>query len=921
MRPIKLTLSAFGPYADKTILDLNKLGQSGLYLITGDTGAGKTTIFDAIVFALYGEASGQNRESSMFRSKYADTETPTEVELIFEYSGKTYKVKRNPEYQRPKSRGDGLTTQKADAELILPDGNVIAKLKDVNAKIKEIVGIDREQFLQIAMIAQGDFLKLLLASTDDRITIFRQIFKTSKYKTLQDKLREEESALRKKYEEAERSVKQYIGGITCDEDDTTSIEVEKAKQGEIPTLEVMELIETITEKDKKALDTASSRIEVLDKELEKTNTRLGKIQELEKTKSSLEFNKAQLPAKETELQKAQSDFDNAIKKEADKEALNKEITLYTEELKLYDEFENLKEGLDKAQKSLDKSTRQKADGEANLRIHTENIAKLKGERASLENAGENKAKLRLDLERANKRSDSLKEIEIQISKFNKAKEGCDIQLAIYKKAEEKSTLETSNYLELNKAFLDEQAGILAKNLNEGIPCPVCGSLSHPSPAKTSDSAPSEAELKAAKESADKAQQATAEASAECAAAKANLKNAEDVLATLISSLFGDLSISEASQKLKSEVEKNQEEIEKVKAEIQAEENNINRKSQLDAKIPKEEKNIEKLKGELSSIDSMIAADGEKIKSLTEQIEAIKKKLKFENKEEAQNRINLLKLKSEAMADAIKNATEKLNKIKEEAAVLKATVTQLEEQLKDCPEYSHDKELERKHIITSERNGLNISSRSISARISANTLALDNIKKQSAELIGIEERYRWVKALSDTANGKITAKEKIMLETYIQKTYFDRIINKANSRLLMMTSGQYELRRKETSDNNRSQSGLELDVKDHYNGTIRSVKTLSGGESFKASLSLALGLSDEIQSSAGGVKLDTMFVDEGFGSLDEESLNQAMNTLMGLTEGNRLVGIISHVAELKQRIDKQIIVTKNKSGGSSVKLQT
>ncbi len=921
MRPIKLTLSAFGPYADKTVLDLDKLGQSGLYLITGDTGAGKTTIFDAIVFALYGEASGQNRESSMFRSKYADAETPTEVELIFEYSGKTYQVKRNPEYQRPKSRGDGLTTQKADAELILPDGNVIAKLKDVNAKIKEIVGIDRDQFLQIAMIAQGDFLKLLLATTDDRITIFRQIFKTSKYKTLQDKLREEESALRKKYEEAERSVKQYIGGIACDEDDIISIEVKKAKQGELPTREVLELIEAITEKDQKALDTASAKIEALDKELEETNTRLGKIEEFEKIKSSLKFNKAQLPAKETELKKAQSDFDNAMEKETDKEALSKEITLYTEELKLYDELDNLKEGLDKAQKSLDKNTRQKIDGEANLRIHTENIAKLKEERASLENAGENKAKLCLDLERANKRSDSLKDLEAQLSKYNTAKSSFKTLLSVYNKAGDISALETSNYLALNKAFLDEQAGILAKNLNEGIPCPVCGSLSHPSPAKTSDSAPSEAELKAAKESADKAQQATADASAECAAAKANLENAEDMVVALITSLFGDFSISEASQKLKSEIEKNQEEIEKVKAEIQAEEYNINRKSQLDAKIPKEENDLEKLKAELSSIDNLIAADGEKIKVLAEQVEKNSKKLKFESKEDAQSKINLLKLKSEAIADAIKDATEKLNKIKEESAVLKATVTQLEEQLKDCPEYSLDTEQDKKLNITNERNSLNISSRSISARISANTLALANIKKQSAELIEVEERYRWVKALSDTANGKITAKEKIMLETYIQKTYFDRIINKANSRLLLMTSGQYELRRKEASDNNRSQSGLELDVKDHYNGTIRSVKTLSGGESFKASLSLALGLSDEIQSSAGGVKLDTMFVDEGFGSLDDESLNQAMNTLMGLTEGNRLVGIISHVAELKQRIDKQIIVTKNKSGGSSIKLQT
>lgn len=921
MRPIKLTISAFGPYADKVIIDLDNLGERGLYLITGDTGAGKTTIFDAIVFALYGGASGQNRESSMFRSKYADADTPTFVELIFEYSGKTYKVKRNPEYDRPKSRGEGFTTQKAEAELIMPDGNVISRPKDVNDKIQEIIGIDRNQFLQIAMIAQGDFMKLLLATTDDRITIFRKIFKTSKYKTLQDKLKEEESSLRKKCDESERSVKQYIGEITCDEDDTISIEVEKAKQGGLPTREVMELVETINENDKKALETVSEKIEDLDKKLAQINTNLGKIEEFKKAKSSLEFNKGQIPAIEAELQKAQADFDSVSEKEAEKESISKEIAVYSEELNLYDEFDALKETLRNAQKSFDNNKAKKADTEAKLLSHTETIAKLKEERVKLENAGENKAKLRLDLERANKKSDSLKELETQISKFNKAKASFDIQLTIYNKAKEKSDLETSNYHTLNKAYLDEQAGILAQGLSEGTPCPVCGALSHPSPAKASDSAPSEAQLKAAKEAYEKAQQELANASAECAAAKANSDNTEAMLVKIISELFGDLTIEEACEKLASETESNRDEIRKIKEEIRNEELNINRKNLLDEKIPQAENIFENLKSELGAIDNLIVADGEKIKAFTEQIENTSKKLRFESKADAQGKINVLKLRVDAITNASKNATEKLGKVKENYSALKATITQLEAQLKDSPDYNPEAETEKKFKVTSERNLLNLAARNISSRISSNTRALDNIRKQSADLIEVEERYRWIKALSDTANGKITAKEKIMLETYIQKTYFDRIISKANSRLLLMTSGQYELRRKEESDNNRSQSGLDLDIKDHYNGTIRSVKTLSGGESFKASLSLALGLSDEIQSSAGGVRLDTMFVDEGFGSLDEESLNQAMNTLMGLTEGNRLVGIISHVAELKQRIDKQIIVTKNKSGGSSVKLQT
>ncbi len=204
-------------------------------------------------------------------------------------------------------------------------------------------------------------------------------------------------------------------------------------------------------------------------------------------------------------------------------------------------------------------------------------------------------------------------------------------------------------------------------------------------------------------------------------------------------------------------------------------------------------------------------------------------------------------------------------------------------------------------------------------IASNKSALQKIKLKSGDLDDYEKRYQWVLPLSNTANGKVAGKEKIMLETYIQMTYFDRIISRANTRFMVMSGGQYELKRRKEAEDKKAQSGLDLDIIDHYNGTERSVKTLSGGESFKASLSLALGLSDEIQSIAGGIKLDTMFVDEGFGNLDDDSINQAMNALSGLAEGNRLVGIISHVSELKNRIDKQIVVAKEKSGGSKANI--
>ena len=309
MRPLKLTLSAFGPYAGKTVLELDRLGTGGLYLITGDTGAGKTTIFDAITYALYGEASGDNREVSMFRSKYAEAGTPTEVELVFSYAGKEYKVTRNPEYNRPKTRGEGFTTQKADATLEYPDGRVLTKVKEVNEAIEKILGINRSQFSQIAMIAQGDFLKLLLASTEERKAIFRQIFKTDLYRNLQEKLKDESGELNKQREAAKGSIRQYIDGIVCDEDDVLSIEVKKAKGGVLPIGEIISLIEDVLRKDGESFAALKRSIEDADKELESINRNLGEIRAREEVEQALKQTRSDLFTESETNQKLKSDFE------------------------------------------------------------------------------------------------------------------------------------------------------------------------------------------------------------------------------------------------------------------------------------------------------------------------------------------------------------------------------------------------------------------------------------------------------------------------------------------------------------------------------------------------------------------------------------------------------------------------------------
>ena len=920
MRPIKLTMTAFGPYAATQVLELDNLGTSGLYLITGDTGAGKTTIFDAIVFALYGEASGQNREAGMFRSKYAKDETPTEVELIFEYNGKQYKVKRNPEYDRPKSRGDGFTTQKAEAELTMPDGKVIAKRKDVDTKIKEIMGIDREQFLQIAMIAQGDFLKLLLASTEDRIKIFRQIFKTTKYRTLQDRLKGASGDLAQKCEQVRSSVDQYIGGILCDEEDALSFQVEKAKNGEMLIEDVIELIEVLIDNDNKKAEAADKEIAELDGVLAEINGIIGKIEEAQKAQSALEESEALLEKKAMDLADAEALHSKAVAKEVEKDKLSSEITLFSSELVMYDEDEAVTKEITATEQSLEKKLCQKAQTESELQKLAEVLISLRAERLSLENAGENKAFLINALDKARDILARLDALRTLLDEYNKAAKAYIVSVESYTQAEKASNEADRKYRTMNKAFLDEQAGILAATLAEGTPCPVCGSKTHPTPAPLSSDAPTEAQLKKAKDEADKAQAITAKASQDCAAARATMNSAEDNLLTQAEALIATKDIVEIPEKMQELYNSTQSEIIRLTEEIKAEESKINRKAHLDEQLPQLEIKLEQLKASLAQTETAVAADTEKIRSLTQQAEKLRAKLRFATKEIASAHINQLKLMRDAIIKEIEAAADSLRKIREEHSALKAKTAQLKEHATATCEHSLDEMLAKKMQISAEKAKFTSKRQLLATRLSANRHSLLNIKGKSEELISTENRLRWIKALADTANGKIQAKEKVMLETYIQMTYFDRIIERANLRLMVMTGGQYELIRQKKAANNRSQSGLELDVIDHYNSTQRSVKTLSGGESFKASLSLALGLSDEIQASAGGVRLDTMFVDEGFGSLDEESLSQAMKALMGLVEGNRLVGIISHVAELKQRVDKQIIVTKEKSGGSKATLQ-
>ena len=912
MRPLKLTISAFGPYAGTVELDFEKLGRSGLYLITGDTGAGKTTIFDAICFALFGEASGHNREPGMLRSKYADPRTPTEVRLTFAYNGKEYTVKRNPEYMRPKGHGEGMTKQAADAQLTCPDGKVVTKLKEVNSAIRDIIGLDRDQFSQVSMIAQGDFLKLLLAGTKERQEIFRSIFNTNLYVVLQKKLSENANSVKYQWDDTRLSIRQYIDGIVCDGDSPLS------QAGELPVAEEVELLDALLAEDAAAQNTLDHQLSETEQALESVNALLTQAQQRARMVSALTA--AETAEKETaaQLARKKATLEAEQANQPEQEALQKKITELELLLPSYDELDNLVSQQHQTNTSLSQTETAMTE---TLQAHGNLLAELellKQERRALENAGAEKEKL---LRQKQEQEDRKQRLEALV---NAATDLHAQQLLLtqaqeaYLAKEATATGLQAIFESRNQAFLNEQAGIIAKTLVVGKPCPVCGSTEHPAPAVLTEDAPTEADVKKAKTAADKARREAENASRKAGEQKGKVTTAESSVRKDTEALLGETSIEEVEAQAGAAVAALESSIRTLQTQIHKAELNENRKTELDQLVPQKESAIAEKEAALTALKEKIASLQASLEELKKQIDALRSRLTHQSKAAAQEEKTARESALKAMQDHLKLAEDCHAACEKELTALTAQITQLRGQLAELSVIDASAQEARKAELIGQRASITARQKALHARITANTASRKNIAAKAKELAALEEKMAWMRSLAATANGQVAGKEKIMLETYIQTTYFDRIVARANVRLMKMTGGQYDLKRRTVAENAKSQSGLELDVIDHYNGTERSVKTLSGGESFKASLALALGLSDEVQMSTG-IRLDTLFVDEGFGSLDPESLDQAYRTLADLTEGNRLVGIISHVADLKEKIDKQIVVTKARSGGSKAEI--
>ncbi len=919
MRPIKLVMSAFGPYASRIELDLASLGTGGVYLITGDTGAGKTTIFDAIAYALYGEASGDDRDSKMFRSKYANDSTPTEVELTFDYAGTTYVVRRSPEYMRRKLHGEGMTTNKATAELIGPRGVISVKPTEVTSYIEEIIGLKRNQFSQIAMIAQGDFRKLLLAGTEERKAIFQRIFNTGKYSILQQRLKNAASDSNREMAALRSSISQYIGGLMCDEDDVISLEVAKAKKGELLFEDVIALVKELIDKDESMSHVLAASRKKIEDELGSVNAELVKIEEQRKNQESLIKAERRLSELEPERVRLEEAARKAKLAEPDIARLSEEITLLSAELESYSELSNKKKLLEVLAGEIKNSEDTIESLTRTIERKREELSSSEAELKSLSNAEADRANCKNSLDGIDKTIEAIGEVDAKLDEITDTEKDLeDIQaryLAARESAEGKRNMERS----AERAYLDEQAGILAETLVDGEPCPVCGSTQHPVKAVKNADAPTRDELDLLKADADEADKKAVELSNKASSHLSKIEERKVAALQMAAGLcaleaFDNIACAIADRRSELEAERG-----KIEVKLREAINRCARRTQLDENIPKLRESLESDIDKSNAARQALVEKVARFQSEKDGILELESRLKYESKSSAEDIINLKKTEKEGLSKAITDAEKALNDCRNEIAGQESVAVEMRK-LVDASTAIDETGLEdRRNELQEAKQRTEAAILESSTRLNGNRSIETNIMLKSSDLAEQEKRHAWIKALSDTANGTVSGKDKIMLETYIQMTYFDRIIERANIRLATMTSGRYELKRKEEDFGRQSQSGLELNVIDHNNGSERSVKSLSGGETFLASLSLALGLSDEIQSSAGGVRLDTMFVDEGFGSLDEETLRHAIGALGSLAEGNRLVGIISHVSELKERIDKQIVVEKEKSGGSKVRI--
>ncbi|MBR4089493.1 MAG: SMC family ATPase [Mogibacterium sp.] len=1051
MKPVKLKISAFGPYAGEIPeIKFDQFEERGLFLISGDTGAGKTTIFDAICYALYGSTSGRYRDTKNLRSEYADPECDSYVDFHFSHQGRNYHVLRKPSYERKKLRGEGTIQQPETAVFFEEDKAPVEGLKPVENAVKNLLHIDEKQFKQIAMIAQGEFRDLLFAKTEQRTEILRTIFMTENYKNIEYRLKDRLDASSKEKIRTENSILQYFGDAAAPEESELETELSElqrkaaASESAWNADEFVDVISRIIASDKESSAAVHEQIKeedrILDGLKEKLSTaeinngfitRLNGLKEQEKqldekkpemdslgqklakqkkasynvapafnswsakckertdAEKSIGSSNEELNRLKDEAEKAAEKFNSAEEKRPQADALTKEAEAIARQEQDYIRRDELREKISGLKKRIEDLETKEREIEEKERALKENIENYKNTIESLKDKPD-------ELNSLNNLEISLnalkKDIQDILGEKQKNWRSLSENLKKEQKAFEQAEKEYDEAMaarrDAERIYEQNQAGILAKCLEEGKKCPVCGSTHHPEPAVLPENSVTEEKLNQLRKTEDDARESKDAVLLKVTTEIADLKSAEDIIREAAAKCFTNELISAGTDS--ADISEIVGEIRKAK--INTEQliaDNEERKSRTGkdcTTLEETRKLLEKAQGEdhdsINEQMKTIAAEMQNLSlELTESDTSLKNigELAFNTWAEAEERKKEAEKRAKELTDAIKAADENKKAAETAVAEKKSSIRTLEDNLellkkdenelennlhsklreygfddvetmkqfiaadeeieaadREIKGYETDVELNKTQLIQAEKdaegkmltdvealkeevsvqqetvNSSRNRKTEIDLRIKTNSDKKTNIENQIEKLDSARKSNTIIKTLYDLVRGQ-TRNGKITLEQYIQATGFDGIIHAANKRLLPMSDGQFELFRQEDSLGKKSNTFLDLEVLDNHTGHRRPVGNLSGGESFKASLSLALGLSDTVSTNVGGIQMDALFIDEGFGTLDRKSIENAMDILLNLSSTNKLVGIISHREELKENIPQQIKVTKTREG--------
>lgn len=932
MRPVRLTMSAFGSYAGVETIDFEKVN-NGIFLITGDTGAGKTTIFDAITYALFDQTSGGQREGEMMRSQYADGSTPTYVEFVFSYRGNTYGIRRNPNYKRISKRRNKegeltLTNEAAAVELTMPDGQVFpGKIREINEKIVEIIGVDVGQFTQISMIAQGEFMKLLHAPSKERKEIFEKVFDTRIYRTIQMKLREQGKEVYGKLADNRKLWEHETVNVVCPLD-SPSLETweEYREKQETCSQQILEVLEQILaemsgqeeELDKKAQEVQSVYTEnsLKRKQAQEINSRFEQLtkeeEKIGQQKQAIAQNKEKIQGLEEQIKAQQEQYNSRMPKLIEQIAAWK--ALLPKYLHLKEKQEELLE-ITKRQKTAEQNL---ADMEQKLIQKKQELQKSIEWMQELEQEPETLPRLKQQEKELEEKQQRLLEMEKRAEYMQQLETECSKRqeqvkqfLSVY---EEKSR----DYEEKNRIFIEEQVGIIAEALQEGEPCPVCGSTEHPKKASLSARAVTQQEVEAAKQQREQADKLLNQKREEYQQIKEQFEKEKSLLAQDANRLFGEAVSKEQISQQRIQCKNDYEKVKSQRTEAEEKQKRYETQKKKQEQILAEQETLTQQRESVAEQCYRMRAEQE-VASQT--CKNLAEELPYETEQKLRTNLQQAQKEREQIEQQKTEQEKGLQELQQQQAQQQGTLDTLQEHFLQLQQELSGKEKidtasleEEARNLETEQKKLEQEKMKLAGNRSRNQQAWKNLKELYKQRAILEQQYTIINTLDKTANGNLNQQARVDLQTYVQRRYFKSIVAEANRRLVKMSGSQFILQCRDMENlGKRGEVGLDLDVYDLVTDKVRDVKTLSGGESFMAALSMALGMADIIQRMAGKVHLDTMFIDEGFGSLDEEARSKAIGILSELAGDSRLVGIISHVTELKEQIDRKLIVKKGEKG--------